>query len=71
MDVEDEGSSEIHPELLSDMGGPLAEMQTGRGTGLRTETKIFIYLFNEYLLSPDYVLLTMSSLRDATINKLG
>lgn len=59
LDVEDEGSSGTHPELLRDMGGPLEEMQTGRGTGLRTETKIFIYLFNKYLLSPDYVLLTM------------
>lgn len=71
LDGEDEGSSEIHPELLSDGGWPLAEMQTGRGIGLRTETKIFMYLLKRYLVSPDYVLLTKSSLRDTTVKKLG
>lgn len=54
LDIDDEGSSELHPELLSKWGeaGAFADMQTGRGAGLRKETKTFIYSLDQYLLSP-------------------
>lgn len=69
--VEDEGHSGFHAELLNEKGGPLAEIQTGRGTGWRTETKIFVYLLNKCLLSPCYVQDAVPSLRDTAANKLG
>lgn len=69
--VEGKGSSGFYHELLSDTMGPLTEMKTGRGAGLRTETKIFIYSFNKHLLSPCYVLCPVPSLKNTTANKLG
>lgn len=71
LDIEDEGGLGFYPELLSDTIGPLTVMKTGRGAVLRTQTKIFIYSFNKYLLSPYYVLCTVPSLRNTTVNKLG
>ena len=45
--------------------GPLAKVETRRGAGLRGETKVFMYLFIEYLWS------TVLNIRDTTVNKLG
>lgn len=70
LDVEGEDSSGFYPELLSEMVCPLTKRKTGRGAGLRTEIKIFIYSFNKYLLSPYHVLRIMPSLRDKTVNKV-
>lgn len=53
------------------MVGPSAEWRLGETKRLRTETKIFIYLFNKYFLSPYYVLGAVLSLRDKTLNKLN
>lgn len=71
LDIEDEGSLGFYAGLLSDTMGPLTVMKTGRGTVLRTETKVFIYSLNQDLLSPYYVLCTVPSLRNTTVNKLG
>lgn len=70
MDIEGEVNSGFYPELLSEMVCPFTKRKTRRGAGLRTETKIIIYSFNKYLLSPYHVLRTMPSLRDKTVNKL-
>lgn len=70
MDVEDEVAQGFNLKYGVKWWGPTGRVETGRGAGLKRETKIFIYSFSKCLLSPYHVLGTVLSLRNTALNKL-